>query len=55
MKMIWLHMESVLIFSPAYGRAKLGRTAAKQLPMLASLAGTYQYLKIEFFQLTYIM
>jgi hypothetical protein len=38
MKMIWLHMEFVLIFSPADGQAKLGRTAAKQLLTLASLA-----------------
>ena len=37
MKMTWLHMEFVLNFSPADGRAKLGRTAAKQLLTLASL------------------
>ena len=43
MKMTWLHMEFVLIFSPADGRAKLGRTAAKRLLTLALL--TYPNLK----------
>ena len=40
MKMTWLHMEFVLIFSLADGQVKLGRTAAKQLLTLASLAVT---------------
>ena len=39
--MTWLHMEFVLIFSPANNRAKLDRTPAKQLLTLTLLSLTY--------------
>ena len=35
MKITWLHMKFVLTFSPDDSQAKLGRTAAEQLLMLA--------------------
>jgi hypothetical protein len=36
-KKTWLHMELVFILSTANGRAKLGRSAAKQLLTLVLL------------------